>query len=416
MVQWNAHSNDARNDAMRVAQGLSVSALESLPDRKRKQEASMEFPSRFASRSAAQHIRNAPYKAPRVENWATPLPFQPKASNSRQHAWYETPISDNIKPRDSVKLDAARDKVVQDYPARNRPTNGLAPVKQGTKDKKKVVLKSQLAKKHVRRLKGGASSDGLPKCLLTDLPSPKGLPNGKTLQSAVPVSQLLNTAWTTASPFQPPNRSDCRQHVLDETSESPHVNKRDSIAIMLGIAREHVGHNEADGTNLQTNQRTEIPNGKKEPTMAQLENGSPEGSAKCVPSYLPDDWPDPNRLEISYPAPMELPDDFEPSGIDVIMGPGQAILRHPGSKRFRAFIAVNMMAYRKITYCAEMALIADTIIERVTKGSSTGGFVKKDAKTGKWRTVDYKTARTKVKDATSLGCPNKCESKNTESR
>jgi hypothetical protein len=80
-----------------------------------------------------------------------------------------------------------------------------------------------------------------------------------------------------------------------------------------------------------------------------------------------------HELKHSFPLPKASPDDFEPSGGDVIMVRGQSALKQPGNKRFRAIVAANMTAYSNTTFRAETAWVINTIIDQVRAYSTSGG-------------------------------------------
>jgi hypothetical protein len=168
-----------------------------------------------------------------------------------------------------------------------------------------------------------------------------------------------------------------------------------AVTKTAGFAKENVGHVDPERQRPAKRSKLTVSRGdKEEPVEVQLEKHDVSPIDQTMPTFLPR-----NVLKRSYAVPQLLPDDFEPSGVDVIGGRGKPTLEHPGNKLFRAIVAVNMKAYQNARYRAEKRQIVDTIINRVRKYSSSGGFVKRDSKTGKWMTLDDVAARQKVTHA-----------------
>jgi hypothetical protein len=172
-----------------------------------------------------------------------------------------------------------------------------------------------------------------------------------------------------------------------------------AVTKTVGVAQENVGH--VDGARQRPAKQTKLSRkDKEEPAKMQLERHDLDASSNCssIDRTVPNVHPR-NVLKRSYAVSQPLPDDFEPSGVDVTGGRGKTTLEHPGNKLFRAIVAVNMKAYQNASYRADKRRIVDTIINRVRKYSTSGGFVKRDSKTGKWMTLDNVAARQKVTHA-----------------
>lgn len=191
------------------------------------------------------------------------------------------------------------------------------------------------------------------------------------------------------------------REVKEERTLEPHLGYHYLKAGTKTIcfAQEIVGH--VDATRQRPAKLTKLSSkDKEEPAEVQLEEHDLDGSSKCSPiDCTVPNVPPRNALNSSYAVPQPLPDDFEPSGVDVIGGRGKPSLEHPGNKLFRAIVAVNMKAYHNASYRAEKGRIVDTIINRVRKYSTSGGFVKRDSRSGKWMTLDNVAARQKVTHA-----------------
>jgi hypothetical protein len=102
---------------------------------------------------------------------------------------------------------------------------------------------------------------------------------------------------------------------------------------------------------------------------------------------------------LKYPSPnaVPLPHGFIPSDVDVICGRvGKSAQQHPGNQSFRAIIARNLKAYSDALTKTDKSYVVQEVVDQMRKRSPSGGFVKKDSKTGKWIAVDETTTRAKV--------------------
>jgi len=94
-----------------------------------------------------------------------------------------------------------------------------------------------------------------------------------------------------------------------------------------------------------------------------------------------------------------LPEDFVPGEYDVICGRGRRIFMHPGNVRFRRIVEDCLAEYSNTVTKMEKTFILGDIIAQVRANSPDGGFVKKDAKDGRWYEVGDYLAREKTSQA-----------------
>lgn len=82
-----------------------------------------------------------------------------------------------------------------------------------------------------------------------------------------------------------------------------------------------------------------------------------------------------NNMFADESSKIYLPPNFQPSSRDVICARGKQAFLHPGNKRFREIIAMNITSYASAESKNEKSSIVWRIIEDVGTGAN-GGFVK----------------------------------------
>jgi hypothetical protein len=97
-----------------------------------------------------------------------------------------------------------------------------------------------------------------------------------------------------------------------------------------------------------------------------------------------------------YNESQILPVGFRPSAKDILLGRGKAFNNHVGNRRFRVAIAMNLRPYVESSTKTEKSLCVQRILQAIRTASPTGGFVKKDSKTGSWITVTDTEACQKI--------------------
>lgn len=83
----------------------------------------------------------------------------------------------------------------------------------------------------------------------------------------------------------------------------------------------------------------------------------------------------------------ELPEDFELGEYDVICGRGRKCFHHIGNQRFREIVLDLLDKYSDSSSKLDKSYIICDVVNRVRKSSPLGGFVKRDANTGRYYEV-----------------------------
>lgn len=96
---------------------------------------------------------------------------------------------------------------------------------------------------------------------------------------------------------------------------------------------------------------------------------------------------------------MVLPDTFEPSDNEMIIGRGRKIQKHPGNLKFRALVQHKMKDYSESGDKTVKSFIISNIWKSMREESFCGGFVKKDAETDKWIVASDCTVRATIAQA-----------------
>jgi len=90
----------------------------------------------------------------------------------------------------------------------------------------------------------------------------------------------------------------------------------------------------------------------------------------------------------------KLPHTFCPGPMDVICARGSAVYNHPGNKRFRDIIQMNLKRYSEARNKMEKSQIVSVIVASIRTASPEGGFIKLES--GWWYEVGDHIAREKV--------------------
>jgi hypothetical protein len=80
----------------------------------------------------------------------------------------------------------------------------------------------------------------------------------------------------------------------------------------------------------------------------------------------------------------QLPDDYQLGEHDVICGRGRKCFNHIGNQRFRKMVSDMLAKYSDSSSKIDKTYIICDIVNRVRNNSPFGGFVKKDAMTGRY--------------------------------
>ncbi|CAB9505641.1 Nitrilase family, member 2 [Seminavis robusta] len=107
-----------------------------------------------------------------------------------------------------------------------------------------------------------------------------------------------------------------------------------------------------------------------------------------------------SKEETVVEEPRLLPEDFAPSSNTVIIGRGKKIKAHEGNRRLFAIVRAELPTYSVCGCKNKKSGVLVRIVERV-RDTNEGrvGFVKQDAKTGRWYEVTPFAARTNVAQA-----------------
>ena len=94
---------------------------------------------------------------------------------------------------------------------------------------------------------------------------------------------------------------------------------------------------------------------------------------------------------------VELPVDFVPSDNDVLCGKGKECFNHPGNRRFRALVNLNLRKYAEAKSKLAKSSIVNDIVDSVRLNASNGGgFIRQNNKTKVWYEIGDVLAREKV--------------------
>ena len=91
-----------------------------------------------------------------------------------------------------------------------------------------------------------------------------------------------------------------------------------------------------------------------------------------------------------------LPDGFKPTENEVLIGRGRKILQHAGNQKLQALVKSQARAYAENSDKTHKSYIISDIGKRIKEGSQFGGFVKKDAGSGKWYVVSESCIRSTI--------------------
>lgn len=89
-----------------------------------------------------------------------------------------------------------------------------------------------------------------------------------------------------------------------------------------------------------------------------------------------------------------LPEDFEPTEKEVILGRGKQIASHPGNKQYKEIVLSHIKEYSAAQTKALKSSILSHIVNKIRSNSAyQAGFVKQDGTTGRWTIAEDSAAR-----------------------
>ena len=89
-----------------------------------------------------------------------------------------------------------------------------------------------------------------------------------------------------------------------------------------------------------------------------------------------------------------LPESFQPSDTEVVVGRGKRCAEHPGNKRLREIVQAHVPEYAKTSTKREKTHILNTVVRLVRSNSAQqAGFVRENKATGRWNIVEDSAAR-----------------------
>lgn len=90
--------------------------------------------------------------------------------------------------------------------------------------------------------------------------------------------------------------------------------------------------------------------------------------------------------------------EFEPGNWDIICQGGKDSYEHIGNRRFRVCIDNNLETYSRANSKHERSMVVTGIVDaiRECRVDGRGGFIRKDAVSGRWYEVGDKISREKV--------------------
>lgn len=91
-----------------------------------------------------------------------------------------------------------------------------------------------------------------------------------------------------------------------------------------------------------------------------------------------------------------LPDGFQPTESEVMIGRGRKILQHSGNVKLRELVQSKAKDYCKSGDKTLKSFIISEIGNRIKRESQHGGFVKKDGSNGKWYVVSDSCVRATI--------------------
>ena len=104
-----------------------------------------------------------------------------------------------------------------------------------------------------------------------------------------------------------------------------------------------------------------------------------------------------------------LPEDFEPQINHVICGRGKKSYGHKGNQRFLAIVRRRVQDYADAATKHQKSDIVQAVVEEI-EANGTGGFIRLDAKTGRYSVAEDGAGREKTSQALRDGLDNKYKS------
>lgn len=110
-----------------------------------------------------------------------------------------------------------------------------------------------------------------------------------------------------------------------------------------------------------------------------------------------------------------LDENFEPGQYDVVCGRGRKCSTHVGNARFREIVISYLEKYSNAEKLEKSNILFE-IVNKVRQESPRGGFVKKDAVSGRWQAVGDFLAREKTSQAFRDALHDQYKSSNTSKK
>lgn len=129
---------------------------------------------------------------------------------------------------------------------------------------------------------------------------------------------------------------------------------------------------------------------------------APAGSPSKKPSKA-------SKKNTTLAAQTLLPEDFEPKINHVICGRGKKSYGHTGNQRFLAIVRRRVQDYADAATKHQKSDIVQSVVEEI-EASGTGGFIRLDAKTGRYSVAEDGAGREKTSQALRDGLDNKYKS------
>jgi hypothetical protein len=106
-----------------------------------------------------------------------------------------------------------------------------------------------------------------------------------------------------------------------------------------------------------------------------------------------------STVALTSPLTQWLSQDFKPGHNEVIIGRGRKIQQHDGNLKLQALVKLKAKDYVENADKTQKSFIISEIGQRVREESQYGGFVKKDAPSGKWYVVSESCVRSTIAQA-----------------
>ena len=103
-------------------------------------------------------------------------------------------------------------------------------------------------------------------------------------------------------------------------------------------------------------------------------------------------------IEVMSSESAAAASDVEPSENDIILGRVATVFHHPGNRRYREIIALNLRLYTEATNRLDKMLLIRQITDQILDGGKVK-FLRKDHKSGRWTELPLRLAQDKISHA-----------------